>query len=229
MNRQEKVNLAHRKLGQKDQTRAKSEENSSSTRKLDASLPEFGEHEILESSTHGKDISMLTKEIGKVFTQCYVLNRSKRNKCNDMENVHGVVDESRPPSWDGFPDEFGNLQDTRFENIGNVFNITRKLMKEYSEEILNVECLGCSSPSWTRSILVNDQAIKWTKAKACVYADSVLCVGRRNMVKEQQKDGKAKLKISGCVHHIKMQWESMEKQLNSSGIFSQDSYHCLFF
>ena len=41
VNRQEKVNLAHRKLGQKDQTRAKSEEGSSCTRKLDASSPEL--------------------------------------------------------------------------------------------------------------------------------------------------------------------------------------------
>ena len=39
VNRQEKANLAQRKLGQKDQTRAKSEEYSSSTRKLGPSLP----------------------------------------------------------------------------------------------------------------------------------------------------------------------------------------------
>ena len=47
VNRQEKVHLAHRKLGQKDRTRAKSEEDSSRTRKLDASLTRIGEHEIL--------------------------------------------------------------------------------------------------------------------------------------------------------------------------------------
>ena len=41
VNRQEKVNPAHRKLGQKDQTRAKSEKDCSSTRKLDASSPEL--------------------------------------------------------------------------------------------------------------------------------------------------------------------------------------------
>ena len=28
------------------------------------------------------------------------------------------------------------------------------------------------------SVLANDQAIKWTKAKVCVFADSVLCVGQ---------------------------------------------------
>ena len=60
----------------------------------------------------------------------------------------------------------------------SVFNIARNLIQEHSEEILNVECLEYSSPSWTRSTLANDQAIKWAKATACVYDDSVLCVGQ---------------------------------------------------
>ena len=45
---------------------------------------------------------------------------------------------------------------------------------EHSEEVLNVKCLEYSSPSWTRSIFADDQAIKWAKAKVCVYADTVL-------------------------------------------------------
>ena len=69
-------------------------------------------------------------------------------------------------------------KNAKFEIIRSVFNITQKLIKEHSEEILNLECLECSSPSWTRSILANDQAVKWAKAKVCVYADSVLCVGQ---------------------------------------------------
>ena len=35
---------------------------------------------------------------------------------------------------------------------------------EHSEEILNVKCLGYSLLSWARSVLANDQAIKWAKA-----------------------------------------------------------------
>ena len=51
-----------------------------------------------------------------------------------------------------------------------------------------------------------------------------------NKVHEQQKeDGKAKLKISVCIHHFKMMWESTEKQLHSSGKNFQDFRHCLFF
>ena len=68
----------------------------------------------------------------------------------------------------------GIYKNTKFENIWSVINIT--LMKEHAEEILNAECLDYSSPSWTRSILATDQAVKWAKAKVCVYADSVLSV-----------------------------------------------------
>ena len=72
------------------------------------------------------------------------------------------------------------------------------MIKEHSEEILNVECLEYSSPSWTRSILATDQAVKWTKAKVCVYADSVLCFG-------QVKD------ISGATERWKSQVEDLKK------------------
>ena len=49
---------------------------------------------------------------------------------------------------------------------------------EHTEENLNVKCLEYLSPSWARSVFSHDQAIKWAKAKVCVYADSVLCVGQ---------------------------------------------------
>ena len=96
-----------------------------------------------------------------------------------------------------------------FENIASLFNITHKLIMELSEEILNVKWLESSSPSWTRSVLSHDQALKWAKAKVFVYSDSVLCLGMMH----ESKDGPLP---------TKKQWESMEKQLNSSGIFSQD-------
>ena len=63
MRRQEKVNLATRKLGQRDQTRAKSEEDSPCTRKLDASLPEL---ENMRFSNHlylGKIFQCLQKKL----------------------------------------------------------------------------------------------------------------------------------------------------------------------
>ena len=52
---------------------------------------------------------------------------------------------------------------------------------------------------------------------------------RRKKVQEQQKSGKANLKTLRCIHHIEMQWESMEKQLNSSGKNSKIFQDCPFF
>ena len=48
MHRQDMVNLAARKLGQKDLTRPKSEEDSPSTGQLVAVSPEMEKHEILQ-------------------------------------------------------------------------------------------------------------------------------------------------------------------------------------
>ena len=75
----------------------------------------------------------------------------------------------------------------------------KKVIKEHSEEIQNVRGLEYSSPSWTRSTLVNGQAIKWAKAKACVYADSVLCVGRI-----EQGPGAAERRWKGQVEDLRM-------------------------
>ena len=61
-----------------------------------------------------------------------------------MEIVFSFVDVSRHPPWSGFPDDLEVYKNTTVENIWSVFNITRKLMKEHSEEILFVECLEYS-------------------------------------------------------------------------------------
>ena len=113
-----------------------------------------------------------------------------------MGIVLSFVDESRHPPWSGFLDEF--YKNTTFENSWSVFNITRKLIKEHSEEILNVECMESLLPPWTRSMLANDQAVKWAKAKVCVYADSVICVG-------EVKD------LSGATERWKGQVEDFKK------------------
>ena len=99
---------------------------------------------------------MHTEEIGKVSTQFFVLKGIIQNKCIGMVNGHGVVDESRHPSAAKFLKTLEIYKNTRFENIENVFNITQRLIKEHSEEILILRDLEHSSPSWTRSILVND-------------------------------------------------------------------------
>ena len=82
---------------------------------------------------------MHTEEIWEVCNRCYVLNGILQNQSIDMENVHGIVDESSHSSWAGFLKEFGNQQKNKFKKIENVFNITQKFIKEHSDEIPNVE------------------------------------------------------------------------------------------
>ena len=108
--RQEKVNLVARKSGQKDLNRPKSEEDSSCTRKLDASSPEL-ENMRFSDLQYMENIPMHTDETGKNFDTCHVLSGILQNQCLDMVNVHGIVDESRHSSWARFLKEFGNLQE----------------------------------------------------------------------------------------------------------------------
>ena len=63
---------------------------------------------------------------------------------------------------------------------------------------MNVKTLHYQSPSWTRSTLFNENLIKWAKAKVCVYADSVLCVG-----KIEQNPGAADAKWTGQIEDLK--------------------------
>ena len=49
---------------------------------------------------------------------------------------------------------FENYMYTTFENIENVLTYFKIFMEDHCEEILNVRGLEYSSPSWTRSILV---------------------------------------------------------------------------
>ena len=65
MSRQEKVVLASRKVEQKDQTQAKSEENFSSTKKLDGSKPEFKNMEFSKNHRYMvKIFKCLQKKLG---------------------------------------------------------------------------------------------------------------------------------------------------------------------
>ena len=51
-------------------------------------------------------------------------------------------------------------------------------------EILNLSTMMYDFSPWMRTTLCLDQAIKWAKAKAHVYSDSVLCMGRVHLPSE---------------------------------------------
>ena len=128
------------------------------------------------------------------------------------------------------------------EEIGNVFNQRNILNGRIRAKCIDMENVyhfvdESRHSSWAefqvqighpiehkirraRSVLANDQANKWVKAKVCVYAEM-------RHTPEAIKNGKIKWKESSYIRLTKMQWVSMEKQLNSSGKCSQDFHHGL--
>ena len=165
--RQERVILAAKKLEQKDQPRAKSEENSSCTKKLDASSPtmelmRFSNNQFLTTILQCSQKELRRSPIGATFLiESYETNGMvwKLFTASPMKAAIHLGLEFQRRIWKIY-------RNTRFENIQNVFNVTQKLIEEHSEEFLHVR--SYSSPSWTRSTVVNDQAVKWAKAKVCL-------------------------------------------------------------
>ena len=64
----------------------------------------------------------------------------------------------------------------KFEVKESVFNITRKLVMEHSEEIPNVKCLEYSSPSWARRVFSHEQATSWARSKKYVSTLIPFCM-----------------------------------------------------
>ena len=111
-------------------------------------------------------------------------------------------------------------KNTKFEEIEYCFNISQKLVMEHSEVILNVKCLEHSSPSWARSVV---------KAKVCVFADSVLCVGQMRDTPEAIERRTSEVEGLKLYSSYQDAVESMERQLKSSGKLLQVFHRCPFF
>ena len=105
-----------------------------------------------------------------------------------------------------------------------MFNITQKLVKEHSEEILKVKILEYSSPSWARSVLANVKR----RQKVCVYADSVLCVGQMKDTPETVERWKGQVEglrlYSSYQDAIGLDGEAIEFEWT----ISKDFHLCLF-
>ena len=99
---------------------------------------------------------------------------------------------------------------------------------EHSEEILIVKCLEFLSLSWAGSVLANDQAIKWAKAKVCVYADSVLCVGQMRDTPEATERWKGQVEelrlCSSCQDAVGVDGEAIDFEWNKFPGFSSLSF-----
>ena len=66
-------------------------------------------------------------------------------------------------------------QNTNFEGVKTLFDISLRLISENSFKILNLFTMIYDFSPWMRMGLCHDQVIRWAKAKVHVYSDSVMC------------------------------------------------------
>ena len=78
------------------------------------------------------------------------------------------------PSYEKNLELFRNPE---FEHIKGLFGITR-MMIEGNSEIKNVFPADVASSLGEKSVLLEEQAIKWTKARVYVHSDPVLSLGK---------------------------------------------------
>ena len=206
VNRQEKVLQAARKLGQKDQTQIKSEENPPGTRKLAACSPEFRSMDCTNHRYMGKIFQNLEKKLGMSAINATFSMDAYKNQCIDMGIVFSFVDESRHPPWSGFLDEFGNLQEHKIreylECIQHYSEVDKGTFWRNSE---------CGMPGIFITIMDEINIGQWSSGQVgegksmCLRWVPFFVSDRWKIFQEQQKDGKAKLKISKSIRRTKTQ------------------------
>ena len=68
-----------------------------------------------------------------------------------------------------------------WDSLGQLFNETGKLISE-QKEITGVSTFKFKDATWMSTSLLCEKAYQITKAKAYVFSDSVLCVGKRETI-----------------------------------------------
>ena len=145
MHRQENVNLAARKLGQKDFTRPKSEEDSSSTGKPDAVSPEMENMKFSDDQYVEKICQCIKKKLGRILINATFSVDSFKNNVLAWRKFMTSSMKAAIHLGPDFLENSEIYKNTRVENIKNVFNISQKLLREHSEKNLNVRSLDYSS------------------------------------------------------------------------------------
>ena len=134
VNRQENVTPAHSKLGQKHQTRAKSEENSSSTRKLAASLPELKNMEISNHRYMEKIFQCLQKKLGRSAIDATFSMEAYKASVLIWSMFMASSMKAAIHLWSRFLDEFGNLQE--HTKNSRIFGVYSTLLGRWQRNIL---------------------------------------------------------------------------------------------
>ena len=88
-------------------------------------------------------------------------------------------------------------RNTKFEELQNLFDTTLKLIAKHSEEILNVKQSESASPSRSEIYVVPCSSGQVDRSQSTCL-DSVLCLGRCQILQKQTEDGKAKWRTFNC-------------------------------
>ena len=71
------------------------------------------------------------------------------------------------------------FKNSEFESIKGLFGIAT-MMIEGNSEIKNVFLADVASSLWEKLVVLQEQAIKWTKARVYIHSDSVSCLGKQH-------------------------------------------------
>ena len=164
----------------------------------------------------------------KVFPKCakeigglQVMRHSQWNPTRPMYwrgDCYGIVEESCLTPWEGCREEFGNPPEYEIRGCRECLRFYSKnwfrnsLDKFWMWNAWDIHHHHERDESWQMIRRSSGQRQEFLSTLILFYV-----LVRRNKVQEQQKSRKANLKTSRCIPHIKMQWESIKKQLNSRG------------
>ena len=121
--------------------------------------------------------------------------------------------------------KFGGIQEHQLRRAQEFVRYHAQTDLEHEAEILTVSTIDWKVPSWTRSTLIHNQVIKWTKAKVDFYTDSVSCLEKMQDHSGANRKSTAQLENFNSPILSEKNFELMENRLSSSGIFSQDLRH----
>ena len=95
----------------------------------------------------------------------------------DMDEIYGFIDAGSIAHGPELRKEFGFFKNSEFESI-------KRLVRDYRNDnrmkFRNWECIYTRFCDFTlgKTVMLKEQAIKWTRARVFVYSDSVLCLGK---------------------------------------------------
>ena len=206
VSRQEKVILASRKLGRRTKPKQKVRRTSLAQGNLMHHYQMFWRHAILESSIHGK-FQCMQKKLGRSALDATVSKESYKTRVLVWWTFMASSMKATIHLGPGFLDELGNLQESEirehWEYVQHYSKIDKRTFRRNSK---------CERPGTFITIMdeidigerSSDQMGEG-KSMCLRWLFSVCWSDWKRSRSGRKKMERVKLKISGCVHHIKMQ------------------------